>query len=139
MKSKKVILDTNLWISFLISKKFDAIDSLIDTGIIKLIFSEELIEEFLTVAKRGKFAKYFTDKDIDEVLRLFDRYGLLVRVESNIARCRDSKDNFLLNLAIDSKADYLLTGDADLLMLGKIKKTRITTFNDFFTDLKMSL
>jgi len=44
MKSKKVILDTNLWISFLISKKFNAIDSLLEKGDIILIFSEESLE-----------------------------------------------------------------------------------------------
>jgi putative PIN family toxin of toxin-antitoxin system len=53
MKSKKVILDTNLWISFLISKKFNSIDALINNGDILLIFSEELLEEFVTVTILG--------------------------------------------------------------------------------------
>ena len=68
MKSKKVILDTNLWISFLITHKLDKLDFLIETGKIKLIFSNELIEEFITVAKRPKFSKYFSDTDIKEIL-----------------------------------------------------------------------
>lgn len=45
MKSKKVILDTNLWISFLISKQLNFIDDLLLEGKIKLIFSKELIDE----------------------------------------------------------------------------------------------
>jgi putative PIN family toxin of toxin-antitoxin system len=61
MKSKKVILDTNLWISFLISKKFNAIDSLINKGDILLIFSEESLEEFVTVARRPKISKYIPE------------------------------------------------------------------------------
>jgi uncharacterized protein len=51
MRSKRVILDTNLWISFLISKRLDFIDDLSLSGKIILIFSNELIEEFLSVAK----------------------------------------------------------------------------------------
>ncbi len=46
MRSKRVILDTNLWISFLISKELDEIDDLLEDGLIKLIFSKESIEEF---------------------------------------------------------------------------------------------
>lgn len=61
MRSKKVILDTNLWISFLISRRLDKIDNLLEEGSIKLIVSKESIEEFLTVSKRPNFKKYFPD------------------------------------------------------------------------------
>ena len=54
-----------------------------------------------------------------------------MKVKSNINICRDEKDNFLLNLLIDSKADYLITGDKNLLILEKIKKTKILTFSEF--------
>jgi len=49
----------------------------------------------------------------------------LIKVTSNVDQCRDQKDNFLLNLAIDGRADFLITGDADLSVLGKINETRI--------------
>jgi putative PIN family toxin of toxin-antitoxin system len=136
MKSKKVILDTNIWISFLISKKLNAIDSLINNGDILLIFSEESLEEFVTVARRPKISKYIPESAIDEILSLFHKYGKLIKVISNIADCRDQKDNFLLNLAIDSNADYLVTGDSDLLTLGRINNTRIVTWNDFIRILR---
>ena len=136
MRSKKVILDTNLWISFLISRKFDFIDDLLIEGKIKLIFSRELIEEFLAVAKRPKFEKYFSDDKVSDLLRFFDKYGKLIEVSSKIMECRDLKDNFLLNLAADSKADYLITGDSDLLVIKKIKKTKIISRTDFIKELK---
>jgi len=136
MKSKRVILDTNLWISFLISKKFNAIDSLINNGDILLIFSEESLEEFVTVARRPKIFKYIPESAIDEIISLFHKYGKLIKVISNITDCRDQKDNFLLNLAIDSNADFLVTGDSDLLILKRIKNTRILTWNDFIRELK---
>lgn len=67
---------------------------------------------------------------------MFHKYGRLIKVVSNIADCRDQKDNFLLNLAIDSNADYLVTSDSDLLTLNHIKKTKIITWNDFIRELK---
>jgi hypothetical protein len=76
MKIKKVILDTNLWISFLISKKFNSIDQLIEDNNIRLIFSKELIEEFVEVVSRPKFIKYFSKK----ILRKF--YSFLMTMEN---------------------------------------------------------
>jgi uncharacterized protein len=136
MRSKKVILDTNLWISFLITKKYTAIDDLIDSGKIILLFSDESIEEFLTVTKRSKFTKYFSDSDLKELLSLFDKYGKLIKIKSQLSACRDTKDNFWLNLAVDGKAHFLITGDSDLLDLKQIKNTIICTWSEFLKTLK---
>ena len=131
MRSKKIILDTNLWISFLISRKFTQIDQLIDRKKVTLIFSDELIGEFVEVVSRPKFEKYLSKNDIEKILNYFDQYGKLIKVKSTVKICRDEKDNFLLNLSIDSKADYLITGDNDLLILDKIERTRIVNFTEF--------
>lgn len=53
-----------------------------------------------------------------------------------IHQSRDVKDNFLLSLAVESKADFLVTGDEDLLVIKKIKRTKIVTWNDFINQLK---
>lgn len=135
MRSKRIILDTNLWISFLISKKFSKIDKLIEVKKITLVFSDELIEEFIDVVSQPKFQNYFTNSDIERVLECFDQFGEMTKVTSDIKLCRDEKDNFLLNLSVDSKADYLVTGDKDLLVLEKIEKTKITTFADLIKQI----
>ena len=114
----------------------DEIDDLIINEKIKLIFSKESVEEFITVAKRPKFKKYFSDVDIKNLLLLFDNYGKLVDVSIEITDCRDYKDNFLLSLAVESKSDYLVTGDVDLLIVKKIKKTKILDWTDFIKEIK---
>ena len=58
----RIIIDTNLWISFLINKDFKKLDDKIKKGKVRLIFSVELIDEFLTVADRSKFRKFFDKK-----------------------------------------------------------------------------
>lgn len=70
------------------------------------------------------------------MLECFDQFGELVKVKSDIKICRDKKDNFLLNLSIDSKADYLVSGDNDLLILDKIGQTTILTFSEFIEQIK---
>ncbi|MEZ4945799.1 MAG: putative toxin-antitoxin system toxin component, PIN family [Cyclobacteriaceae bacterium] len=130
-KTDRVVIDTNLWISFLITKDLKKLDSKIKSGRVKFLFSLDLVEEFLAVANRPKFKKYFSKDDLELLLDLFDIYGELVQVESEVNVCRDPKDNFLLALAKDSKANYLLTGDKDLLSLKKFQQTKIIEFSDF--------
>jgi uncharacterized protein len=130
-KYLKIIIDTNLWISFLITKSYNRIDDLIIGKKIRIVFSEELLSEFIEVIQRPELAKYFTKNDLEELLELFDFYGDFIEVKSRIKQCRDPKDNFLLSLAIDSKADYLLTGDNDLLEIKEIGKTKILTITEF--------
>lgn len=134
MKSKRVILDTNLLISFLISNRQQELDSLIGSGAIILIFSTELIEEFLEVSSRAKFKKYFKKTDIQTLLSQIDDFGELIKVESKVDICRDKKDNFLLSLSIDGKADFLITGDSDLLVLSKINQTMIVSWSEFISN-----
>ena len=132
---KRIILDTNLWISFLISKRLDFLDNYILNQEVTLVFSEELIGEFLSVTNRPSLKRFFTDREIVRLLNRFDEYGEIVSVRSNIQECRDPKDNFLLNLAVDSKADALVTGDKDLLSLKTIEKTQILSMRTFLDQL----
>lgn len=131
----RVILDTNLWISFLISKRLEKIDMLFNSDEIILIFSQELLDEFLEVAQRPKFRKYFSETDLRKLLYLFHVYGELVNVTSVVNICRDEKDNFLLALAKDSSANFLITGDEDLLIIKKFEHTEILTYVQFETQL----
>ncbi len=128
----RIILDTNLWISFLITKNLSGLDKLLFDGKIQLVFSEELLNEFITVSGRPKLKKYFSKADLIDILKFMDTYAELVIVKSKVDLCRDPKDNFLLSLAIDSNADFLLTGDKDLLSLKKIGKTKIIRISKYF-------
>jgi len=133
MKNKvsRIILDTNLWISFLISKDFSKLDELLFSKRCTLVFSQELLEEFVAVAKRPKFRRLFSPTDIEEILETIDEYADFTIVLSKINICRDPKDNFLLSLAFDGKADFLITGDLDLLALTKYGTTKIVTIKEF--------
>jgi len=134
MKSKKVILDTNIWISFLISRDFSFLDDFVESNRLKLVFSTELLHEFITVAQRPKFKKYFSKIDLERIIDFIDRCGIIEEVKSKTDKCRDSKDNFLLDLAIDSKADYLITGDNDLLEIKLIGETKILTIKEIISE-----
>ncbi len=133
MEKIKIVLDTNLWVSFLISRHFDKLDYLFNHEKLVLLFSQSLLEEFIKVVRRPKFQKYFSEEDIHNLLLSFEAFGKMIDIQSVVNICRDTKDNFLLALCKDGKADYLVTGDADLLILERYEQTQIITYREFET------
>lgn len=133
-KSLKVILDTNLWISFLITKNYAQLDEILFEKKCTLVFSEELLEEFLTVIKRPKFRRFFSNEDTENIFETIQEFAEFVKVKNKVSVCRDEKDNFLLSLSKDSKTDFLITGDKDLLDLENFESTKIVTISDFLKN-----
>jgi len=74
-KVTRIIIDTNLWISFLITKDFSKLDKLLLKNTVKLVFSKELLDEFLEVVQRPKFKKYFSQSDIISILSTINDYA----------------------------------------------------------------
>lgn len=130
----KVIIDTNLWISFLITKKFSDLDEIIFSRMCVLVFSKELLEEFISVIKRPKFRKIFTQNDTEKLIETIQYNAEFYNVKSQVNICRDVKDNFLPSLAKDATADFLITGDKDLLEIKTFYSTKIITMTDFLNE-----
>ncbi|MDR3133828.1 MAG: putative toxin-antitoxin system toxin component, PIN family [Prevotellaceae bacterium] len=133
MPKSSIIIDTNLWISFLLTKRYPLLDALLENNAVELIFSNELLNEFVEVVQRPKFQKFFSQEDTEALLQYIRQYARFVKVHSDVTVCRDTKDNFLLSLAQDSHADYLITGDKDLLSLNTFGKTKIIPMSIFKT------
>ncbi len=133
-KKSKIVIDTNIWISFLLTKDFTAFDKIVSTHNLILLFSAKLLEEFIEVANRPKFRKYFSDADLEELLFQMKEHGEFINVTSSTSICRDPKDNFLLSLSKDGKATHLITGDKDLLDLKRFGKTQIITLKMYLSQ-----
>ena len=130
----RVIIDTNLWISFLLTKDFSKFDRILSEELLTLLFSDELLEEFLEVAKRPKFRKYFSMPDLHELLTQIKERAEFIIVKSVTNICRDPKDNYLLSLAKNGKATHLITGDKDILDIKMFGKTKILTLTAYLAD-----
>ncbi len=136
-KKGRVIIDTNLWISFLITKDFNKLDKIIDSRQCIILFSQELLSEFIEVSSRPKLMRYFGQSYIEEILETIEEFAEFIDVTSQIKFLNDSKDDFLLSLAIDGKADYLITGDKDLLEVKKYESTEILSIAEFLMKYEM--
>ena len=134
MKEKNrisVVIDTNLFISFLIGKRLKKLKQALIHSKVTLIFSEQNILELRFVSQRPKFQRYFNLDDVDELIDLIYSIGKIITVLSEPGICRDAKDNFLLGLAEEGEVDYLVTSDNDLLVLESYKNTEIINISRF--------
>jgi len=134
VEAHRLVVDTSLWISFLLTESSEKLDRLFRSGGITLLFSDELLDELIEVAQRPKFRKYFSAIDLQELLLHLQTSGELITVASQVQVCRDAKDNFLLNLALDGRATHILTGDGDLLALNPFEGISVLKITDYLTS-----
>jgi len=116
----RVVVDTNLWISFLIGRRLSVIKELFTKGDLLLLSSYTQLAELGDVASRLKFRRYFTEAQAEELLNLLSAASELVE-----------NDDFLLEIAVNGSADIIITGDADLLALHPFRGVEILSFVDF--------
>ena len=132
----KVVIDTNIWISYLLGGLLQRIDEKILSKEIKAVVSDETLKELSEVLSRPRFKNVFTAERIKELFSLLDSYAIVVSPSQKVSACRDEKDNFLLEVALEGEADYLITGDEDLLVLDAFHSTKIVRPKDFEEMLK---
>jgi putative PIN family toxin of toxin-antitoxin system len=94
IKKDRIILDTNLLISFLLTNRHDLLYDLLSNGRAVVIFDDILLDEFVQVNARPKFKKYFSKGDIESILISLSRFAQIVQVKSKVNICRDPKDDF---------------------------------------------
>ena len=126
----KVIFDTNIWISYLIGRQLSSLTELLSERKIELVLSEQLLTELKEVTTRKKFQRYFNQEEVNELLKLMDILGTQYQVKEYPNICRDAKDDFLLGLIKASQANFLVTGDQDLLELNPFEGTEIIGPNE---------
>ena len=134
----KVIFDTNVWISFLIGKRLAFIKSFIVDGRFTIVITDQLLEEIKEVTSRERLKKYFPQESVKELIDLLQTIGRNVTIKPTHFINKDPKDNFLLDLIDFSKADYLVTGDKDLLIHNPFKTAIILTPSNFETIFKVN-
>ena len=76
---------------------------------------------------RAKFHRHVTRQERESFLESLVRESELVEVTSTIQACRDPKDDRILELAVDGRASFVVTGDADLLVLTPFRQIPIVT------------
>jgi len=130
-EKKRIVVDSNIWISSLLKPSFQTRIEIVFGTEYCLLCSEMSFRELNRATRKPYPAKRIVRVDYEELVTKLQSNAELVDVHSVVEACRDPKDNFLLALAKDGNADYLITGDNDLLVLETFEKTKIVKLTDF--------
>ena len=128
----RVVFDVNVLVSALLftnSVPRQAFNKALLQGII--LISETLKEELTRVLARDKFSRYVYLAEREEFFDGLIRDSTLVEITESIHVCRDPKDDRVLELAVCGNAAYIVTGDADLLVLNPFRGIEVLRPADF--------
>ena len=81
-----------------------------------------------------KFNRIISEPQVLRFLTLLLPKMVETEIGNLVNLSRDMNDNYLLSMALESHADYLVTGDLDLLVLEKIGDTKIVSMLDFRSE-----
>lgn len=128
----RIVVDTNALVSRLLlpaSVPAQAVRMAVDTSI--LLVAEATMNELADVLARPKFDRYISLEDRQQFLRLLGRLAELVPIVYPVHACRDPRDDKFLEVALNGKAELILTGDADLLALNPRQGIAIVSPADY--------
>ena len=130
----RVLLDTNVFVSYLLTPgqagSIDAILNAFLDGRFTLLLPKDVMDEMDEVVReRPQLARRVLPERLN---RFHDQLASLGEVVPSIDQAipritRDRKDDYLIAYAVVAAADYLVSGDKDLLTLGEIAGVRIVT------------
>ena len=131
----KIILDANWWISIAIAKMRNKIfPSIILNDCFELYASTELDIEVLSIINKPHLKKLFQPTHYFEFLYYYFNSTIHYSTVSKVKVCRDPNDDYLLALAKDTGAEFIITGDKDLLILEKFENTIICSLTQFMEE-----
>jgi uncharacterized protein len=115
MKQEIFILDTNIWISYLLSKRYHQLINIILENNLEIPTCKNLVIELKQVLQRKKFKKYIGKKEIDEAVKIHLKICKFMQIDLRTNKLTDNKDNYLLDLYKKANAEALVTGDKQLI------------------------
>ena len=134
MSKSRIVLDSNVILSaglFKGSTPRQALNKASTTG--QILMSNEILGELTDIFNRPKFDKYSSKQLRNEFLNDFLEIVENVQIIQKITACRDRKDDKFLELAVNGKASYIITGDQDLLVLNPFQDIAIISISNYLS------
>lgn len=132
---KKVVLDTNIFVSMALGGQVGKINDEWRAGKFILVVSEDIVSEYLDVLQRPKL--HLKSRTIATIVnRVYRKTEFVTPEEKIFVVLADTTDNKFLEAAITGKTDYIVSGDKHLLELIEYKSIPIITAREFIDILE---
>lgn len=131
----RVIVDTNVLVSSLIQRSYPyfIMHEIFSRGGFQLCLSEALLQEYYAVLTRPKFSRFpsFTVR-AEVMLAFIASKALMFAPTAQINHISDDSDNRILELAVESSADFIITGNTNDFSFSSYGITRILTPKEYW-------
>ena len=136
MKKLKAVIDTNILVSALLGSRTckDIILSF-ERQAFTLVLTDALVKEIKEVLLDREIGE-FSGHDLERLFKVLARQAEVVRPMTSLRLCRDPEDDKILEAALASGADFIVTRDKDLLVLKSLDKTLIIRPEEFIKILQ---
>jgi len=131
---KRVVLDTNVFVSAVLGGMLEPILDGWQTGKFAVVVSDEIVREYLTVLQRPKFG--LSGKVIDTIAAFIFHKAIFITplVSMQIIQSDPSDDKFL-EAAVSGEADCIVSGDKHLLAIKHFRDVYIISARQFIEQL----
>ena len=130
-----VVIDLNVFVRALLGSKINkTIYEAIKEEKIILAFCPDMLENLARVLFKPRLKLKL--EDIKELLELIKTKAVIVKPDTEINVCRDASDNIILETAMTTKADVIISNDKDLLVLKSFRGISIIKPKKFLNQLK---
>ena len=124
----RIVLDTNVLISAIIrnGKPRQLLRKSVNDRKYVMVTSDEILNETADVLRRPKFQ--ISEDEIKEILFVLISSSDIKMTKSRFKVIKeDPDDDVIINTAYDGQADYIVSGDDDLLRVKEFKGIQIVT------------
>ena len=131
----RCVVDTNVVVSasvFTFSVPRQAVENVLRNSI--LLFSDFTMDELKNVLVRSKFDRYVSREERALFLAQLNARAEFVPTIRLVRECRDPKDDKFLELAVNGRADKIITGNLDLLALHPFRAIPIITPMEYLAE-----
>ena len=122
----KIVIDSNIFVSsfFWGGHPREVFERVIN-GLDELFITDEIKKEIFSVMSSSKFAVKISD--IEDYIKIIEKYSINIELKDiPESISRDKDDDKILQCALDGNADFIVTGDNDLLVLKEFRTIKIT-------------
>ena len=139
-KKAKVVLDTNIWISIFFNKTLSReFGDLFRSGKIEIFVSKEILKEIARILEYPKIKSILEMSGITsrEILNEILRLSKVTNPKKKLEIVKENpEDNVFLECALESGADYVVSGDKRLLNLKKFGEIKIISSRELIEEMK---
>ncbi|MBN8651193.1 MAG: putative toxin-antitoxin system toxin component, PIN family [Cytophagales bacterium] len=132
---QRIVIDTNVFVSALIQKSYPyhIVNHLFLANKVSLCISDSVFEEYCAVFGRKKFSR-FPDfyESAQKIISDIESKSIRYTPTKKIAIISDHDDNKFLELALECKAHFLITGNTNDFTIKSFKRTAIVTPKEYW-------